>query len=83
MLCLYDEIAAGTSVPDTISSALVAGAGKGDMAVSNAVGSNIFVILLGLGLPWFFKALIDNASVKMDAAVCVCMSSSSPLGTEY
>ena len=26
--------------------------GEGDMAVSNAVGSNVFDILLCLGLPW-------------------------------
>jgi Ca2+/Na+ antiporter len=45
-------LAAGTSLPDTISSVVVAKQGRGDMAVSNAVGSNIFDILIGLGLPW-------------------------------
>lgn len=45
-------LAAGTSVPDFISSVLVAKQGRGDMAVSNAVGSNIFNILIGLGAPW-------------------------------
>lgn len=45
-------LAAGTSIPDLISSVIVAKQGRGDMAVSNAVGSNIFDILVGLGLPW-------------------------------
>ena len=45
-------LAAGTSVPDMISSIVVAKQGRGGMAVANAVGSNIFDILIGLGLPW-------------------------------
>ena len=32
----------------------------GDMAVANAVGSNTFDILLGLGGPWFIKVAIDG-----------------------
>lgn len=28
------------------------------MAVSNAIGSNVFDILVCLGLPWFFKTAI-------------------------
>ena len=28
------------------------------MAVSNAVGSNVFDILLCLGLPWFLKTVL-------------------------
>ena len=35
-------IAAGTSVPDLLSSVIVAQHGHGDMAVSSSVGSNIF-----------------------------------------
>jgi K+-dependent Na+/Ca+ exchanger-like protein len=45
-------LAAGTSIPDALSSVSVAKAGQGDMAVANAVGSNVFDIWLGLGLPW-------------------------------
>ena len=38
-------------------------AGYGDMAVSNAVGSNVFDILICLGLPWFMQtALIAPGS---------------------
>jgi len=45
-------VAAGTSVPDAISSIIVARQGQGDMAIANSIGSNVFDILLGLGLPW-------------------------------
>ena len=39
-------LAAGTSVPDLLSSVIVARQGKGDMAVSSSIGSNIFDILV-------------------------------------
>ena len=45
-------LAAGTSIPDALSSIVVAKQGLGDMAVANAIGSNVFDIWLGLGLPW-------------------------------
>jgi len=45
-------LAAGTSVPDLLSSVIVARRGQGDMAVSSSIGSNIFDILVGLPLPW-------------------------------
>merc|ERR1719223_431066 len=62
-------LAAGTSVPDAIGSLLVARDGQGDMAVSNAIGSNVFDILLGLGLPWTLSGLIfpDAGGVTVDA----------------
>ena len=41
-------LAAGTSVPDLLSSVIVARQGHGDMAVSSSVGSNIFDVLFGL-----------------------------------
>jgi len=46
-------LAAGTSVPDLLTSVIVAKAGNGDMAVSSSIGSNIFDVLVGLPLPWF------------------------------
>ncbi|KAG8200042.1 hypothetical protein JTE90_001900 [Oedothorax gibbosus] len=51
-------LAVGASIPDAISSLIVAREGLGDMAVSNAVGSNVFDILICLGLPWFLKTTI-------------------------
>eukprot|EP00462_Mataza_sp_D1_P024477 CAMPEP_0175137108 /NCGR_PEP_ID=MMETSP0087-20121206/9635_1 /TAXON_ID=136419 /ORGANISM="Unknown Unknown, Strain D1" /LENGTH=613 /DNA_ID=CAMNT_0016419913 /DNA_START=235 /DNA_END=2073 /DNA_ORIENTATION=- len=54
-------LAAGTSIPDTIASVNVARKkGQGDMAVSNSIGSNIFDILIGLGLPWFINTVMGK-----------------------
>ncbi|XP_056224705.1 sodium/potassium/calcium exchanger 2-like isoform X6 [Seriola aureovittata] len=54
-------LAAGTSIPDLITSVIVARKGLGDMAVSSSVGSNIFDITVGLPFPWllwsFFNAM--------------------------
>jgi len=58
-------IAAGTSVPDAISSVVVAKSGEGDMAVSNAIGSNVFDILLGLGFPYLLSNLIKGHEVPV------------------
>ncbi|KAG7463051.1 hypothetical protein MATL_G00191250 [Megalops atlanticus] len=56
-------LAAGTSVPDCMASLIVARQGLGDMAVSNSIGSNVFDILVGLGLPWALRTLaIDYGS---------------------
>ncbi|KAL7727136.1 hypothetical protein ACLKA6_016096 [Drosophila palustris] len=51
-------VAAGVSVPDALSSIAVIKEGFGDMAVSNAIGSNVFDILVCLGLPWFIQTAI-------------------------
>ncbi|MCC6710770.1 MAG: calcium/sodium antiporter [Candidatus Pacebacteria bacterium] len=56
-------LAAGTSIPDLLASINVAKKGKGDMAIANAVGSNIFDIAIGLGLPWFFLTLITGKNI--------------------
>ena len=42
-------IAAGVSVPDCLSGVAVVKEGHGDMAISNAIGSNVFDILMCLG----------------------------------
>merc|ERR1719224_234140 len=51
-------LAMGTSVPDALGS--IAVAREGDMAVSNAIGSNVFDICIGLGIPWFIATIIDG-----------------------
>lgn len=53
-------LAMGTSIPDALGSISVAKDGHGDMAVSNAVGSNVFDICMGLGLPWAIKAISNG-----------------------
>mmetsp|Transcript_11906 Transcript_11906/g.21057 ORF Transcript_11906/g.21057 Transcript_11906/m.21057 type:complete len:201 (+) Transcript_11906:1389-1991(+) len=54
-------IAAGTSVPDLISSVIVARNGHGDMAVSSSVGSNIFDVTVGIPIPWIFFILFCDS----------------------
>ncbi|KAH8861609.1 putative sodium/potassium/calcium exchanger [Schistosoma japonicum] len=56
-------IAAGSSVPDAIASVIVVREGEGDMAVSNAVGSNVFDILICMGLPWLMKAIFSQTPI--------------------
>jgi len=59
-------LAAGTSVPDLLSSVVVAKKGFGDMAVSSSIGSNIFDVLVGLPLPWLCYSLShDNTAVTV------------------
>jgi Ca2+/Na+ antiporter len=48
----------GSSVPDTIGCIIIARQGLGDMAVGTLIGSNVFDIVLCLGLPWTVKTLI-------------------------
>lgn len=58
-------LAAGTSIPDLLSSVAVAKKGKGDMAISNAVGSNIFDIAVGLGVPWLIITAYRGENVPV------------------
>ncbi|XP_075362492.1 sodium/potassium/calcium exchanger 1 [Mycteria americana] len=55
-------LAAGTSIPDLITSVIVARKGLGDMAVSSSVGSNIFDITVGLPVPWFLYSIFNGLS---------------------
>merc|ERR1719433_2672832 len=56
----FTVLSAGTSIPDLISSVIVAQRGYGDMAVSSSVGSNIFDILFGLPVPWLLYCLFKS-----------------------
>lgn len=85
-------LSVGTSVPDALSSILVARNGQvnqdarspsvrvaahwhslavqGNMAVCNVLGSNVFNILLGLGLPWMLANVMYVASLPSAPARC-------------
>lgn len=58
-------LAAGTSIPDLVSSMIVAKQGRGGMAISNAIGSNIFNVFIGLGLPWLLVILIYGQNIPV------------------
>jgi len=53
-------VAAGTSVPDMLTSVIVAKKGKGDMAVSSSIGSNIFDVTVGMPVPWLCYMLVEG-----------------------
>ncbi|XP_013793090.1 sodium/potassium/calcium exchanger Nckx30C-like [Limulus polyphemus] len=64
-------LAAGTSIPDLITSVLVARKGFGDMAVSSSIGSNIFDVAVGLPVPWLLACLIFGP-VTVNSAGMAC-----------
>ncbi|MCA9975717.1 MAG: hypothetical protein KC413_08195, partial [Anaerolineales bacterium] len=61
-------LAGGSSVPDLLASVFVARDGKGEMAISNAVGSNIFDISIGLGLPWLLILIFQGGPIAVGTA---------------
>jgi len=78
-------LAAGTSIPDALSSIAVARRGHGDMAVSSSIGSNVFDILIGLPIPWFVYGAIlrpalgpeigpDYVPIESDALAVMILS---------
>uniref|UniRef100_A0A8C5FU02 Sodium/potassium/calcium exchanger 1 n=1 Tax=Gadus morhua TaxID=8049 RepID=A0A8C5FU02_GADMO len=66
-------LAAGTSIPDLITSVIVARKGLGDMAVSSSVGSNIFDITVGLPIPWLLYSITHGfVPVKVSSNGLFC-----------
>merc|ERR1712176_972646 len=61
-------IAAGTSVPDLLTSVIVTRQGHGDMAISSSIGSNIFDVTVGLPVPWLLYSLVNlGEAVPVDS----------------
>merc|ERR1719259_1005777 len=65
-------LAAGTSVPDLITSVLVAKEGKGDMAVSSSIGSNLFDVTVGLPVPWLLYTIINQEAIDVNSVGIGC-----------
>ena len=61
-------LAAGTSVPDLLTSVLVARQGLGDMAVSSSIGSNIFDVTVGLPVPWILFTAINGKPIVVSSS---------------
>lgn len=57
-------LAAGTSIPDLITSVIVARKGFGDMAVSSSVGSNIFDVTVGWVIFLYSSLYLDGLQVR-------------------
>ncbi|XP_028395177.1 sodium/potassium/calcium exchanger 5-like [Dendronephthya gigantea] len=68
-------LAAGSSIPDAIASLVMAEQGLGDMALANAIGSNIFDMLC-LSIPWLLSTTIvhPNSQVLIQGGNIVYVS---------
>lgn len=64
-------VAFGTSLPELLTSVTAAVKGKADIAVGNIVGSNIFNILLIVGLSAVITPVTYSANFLVDTIVCV------------
>jgi len=67
-------VAIGTSVPELTTSALAAVRGKGDIAVGNVVGSNIFNLLWVLGVSALVSPLPFDVVSNTDIAMIILAS---------
>lgn len=67
-------LAAGTSLPELATSAIAAFRKKTDIAIGNVVGSNIFNILLILGVNGSIMAIPYNAAMNVDIFVIMAGS---------
>ncbi len=61
-------LAGGSSIPELVSSATVSRQGRGDMAIANAIGSNIFDVLVSLGLPVLIYCAMNGDLVGLGGA---------------
>lgn len=63
----------GTSLPELVTSVTAAIKGNSDIAIGNIIGSNIFNILLILGVSSVIKPITFNSSYNMDLSI-LCIS---------
>ena len=61
-------LAIGTSIPDTMASIAAVKKGMGSLAVSNAVGSNIFDVWFCIGLPLAFR---ENTQIQGEVGASI------------
>ena len=65
-------VAVGTSMPELTVSFVSALAGKGDMAIGNVIGSNIFNTLLVLGVCAIASPIIfTKSNIRRDIPICI------------
>lgn len=65
-------VAVGTSMPELTVSFMSALAGKGDMAIGNVVGSNIFNTLLILGVCAVASPIVfTKSNIRRDIPICI------------
>lgn len=62
-------LAIGTSLPELVTSIISAKKGSTDLAIGNIIGSNIFNILLIVGVSSFIKPINYNLSYNLDLII--------------
>ena len=79
-------LAFGSSIEEIFSAIVMTRRGHPEMAIAGSIGSNIFDILMGLGIPWLFRNLmrfthqptpLDTSSLLGDTRLGILPSSSS------
>ena len=66
-------VAIGTSLPEIVSSMIAAKRGHGEMAIGNIFGSNIFNILMVLGLTAIIHPLHINEPIQPDLLITIAI----------
>ena len=64
-------IAIGTSLPELVTSAVAAYRHEPDIAIGNIVGSNVFNIMLVLGISALIKPLHFSVDLNMDVVMVI------------
>lgn len=67
-------LAVGTSLPELVTSVTAAVKGNSDIAIGNIIGSNIFNILLIIGISAFITPITYNFSYNFDFSVLIASS---------
>lgn len=67
-------VAMGTSLPELVTSMIAALKGENDIAIGNVLGSNIFNILLILGISSSIKPIVISNSLLVDMIFLVIIS---------
>ena len=64
-------LAVGTSLPELVTSVSAAIKGKSDIAIGNILGSNIFNMLLIIGVSSVIKPIVYNISYNKDLIILI------------
>ncbi len=73
-------VALGTSLPEVAVSANAAVAGQGSVALGNVIGSNIFNVLIVLGVAALVRPLVvDRQLIRFDVPVMIAASALVPI----
>ena len=52
-------LAVGSSIEEIFSAVVMTRRGHPEMAIAGSIGSNVFDVLMGLGIPWLFRNLMS------------------------